>query len=45
MQLAAWQEEIRLLNRRIEMQNFKQPAIFLEIVKLRLADEIKRAGG
>lgn len=44
-QLAAWQEEIRLLNRRIELQNFKQPVTFLEIVKLRLADEIKRAGG
>lgn len=43
--LAAWQEEIRLLNRRIELQNFKQPVTFLEIVKLRLADEIKRAGG
>lgn len=44
-QVATWQEEIRLLNRRIELQNFKQPVTFLEIVKLRLADEIKRAGG
>ncbi|HAJ34646.1 MAG TPA: hypothetical protein DCL15_02970 [Chloroflexi bacterium] len=44
-QLTTWQEEIRLLNRRIELQNFKQPVTFLEIVKLRLADEIKRAGG
>jgi hypothetical protein len=41
-QLAAWQEEIRTLNRRIELQNFKQPVSFLEIVKLRLEDEIKR---
>lgn len=44
-QLATWQEEVSLLNRRIELQNFKQPVTFLEIVKLRLADEIKRAGG
>jgi hypothetical protein len=44
-QLTAWEEEIRTLNRRIELQNFKQPVTFLEIVKLRLADEIKRAGG
>lgn len=41
-QLSAWQEEIRTLNRRIELQNFKQPVSFLEIVKLRLEDEIKR---
>ena len=42
-QCAAWQEEIRTLNRRIEGQNFKQPVSFLEIVKLRLADELARA--
>lgn len=42
-QLLAWEEEIVALNRRIEIQNFKQPALFLEIFKLRLADEIKRA--
>ncbi|GIK76083.1 MAG: hypothetical protein BroJett021_50710 [Chloroflexota bacterium] len=41
-QLDAWQEEIRTLNRRIELQNFKQPVSFLEIVKLRFEDEIKR---
>ena len=42
-QCAAWQEELRTLNRRIEGQNFKQPVSFLEIVKLRLADELARA--
>lgn len=42
-QLATWQEEIRTLNRRIELQNFKQPVSFLEIMKLRLDDELKRA--
>ena len=41
-QLTAWQEEIRTLNRRIELQNFKQPVTFLEIVKLRLEDEVRR---
>lgn len=41
-QLATWNEEIRALNRRIELQNFKQPVTFLEIVKLRFEDEIKR---
>lgn len=43
-QLTAWQEELRTLNYRIELQNLKQPVTFLEIIKLRLADEIKRAG-
>jgi hypothetical protein len=42
-QLAAWQEEVRTLNRRIEGQNFKQPVSFLEIVKVRLTDELTRA--
>lgn len=42
-QLLAWEEEIAALNCRIEIQNFKQPALFLEIFKLRLADEIRRA--
>lgn len=41
--LTAWQEEIRTLNRRIELQNFKQPVSFLEIVKLRLEAEVRRA--
>lgn len=43
-QLIVWQEDLRTLNHRIELQNFKQPVTFLEIMKLRLADEIKRAG-
>lgn len=42
-QIAAWQEEVRTLNRRIELQNFKQPVTFLEIIKLRLDDEVRRA--
>ena len=42
-QLTAWQDEVRTLNRRIELQNFKQPVSFLEIVKLRLEDEVRRA--
>lgn len=42
-QLAAWQEEIHTLNRRIELQNLKQPVTFLEIFKLRLEDEMRRA--
>jgi len=42
-QLLAWEEELAALNRRIEIQNFKQPALFLEIFKLRLVDEIRRA--
>jgi len=41
-QLTVWREEVRALNRRIELQNFKQPVSFLEIVKLRLEDEIER---
>lgn len=42
VQFAAWQEETRTLNRRIDLQNFKQPVSFLEIVKLRLEDEVRR---
>ncbi len=41
-QLTTWQEEIRTLNRRIELQNLKQPVTFLEIVKLRIEDEVRR---
>jgi hypothetical protein len=41
-QIAAWQEEVRTLNRRIELQNFKQPVTFLEIFKVRLDDEVRR---
>ncbi len=40
-QLSALREEVRALNRRIELQNFKQPVTFLEIYKLRLDDEVK----
>lgn len=40
-QLSALREEVRALNRRIELQNFKQPVSFLEIYKLRLDDEVK----
>ncbi len=39
--LSALREEVRALNRRIELQNFKQPVSFLEIYKLRLDDEVK----
>lgn len=41
-QLASWRDEVQRLNRRIEMQNFRQPVSFLEIVKVRLEDEISR---
>ncbi|MBE2238721.1 MAG: DUF1992 domain-containing protein [Caldilineaceae bacterium] len=44
-QLAAWREEVLILNRRIEVQNFKQPVSFLEIIKLRVEDEVNRARG
>lgn len=40
-QLSALREEVRALNRRIELQNYKQPVSFLEIYKLRLDDEVK----
>ena len=40
-QLTTLREEVRALNRRIELQNFKQPASFLEIYKVRLDDEVK----
>ena len=43
-QVAAWRTEVVELNRRIEVQNLKQPVTFLEIVKLRLEDELRRAG-
>ncbi|MFZ1771018.1 MAG: hypothetical protein WAU00_17560, partial [Caldilinea sp.] len=42
-QLAVWREEILILNHRIEAQNFKQPVSFLEIIKLRIEDEMNRA--
>lgn len=43
-QLETWQEEIRLLNRRIEIVNLQQPIARLEIFKLLLPDELKRVG-
>lgn len=43
--LSTLREEVRALNRRIEVQNFKQPVSFLEIYKVRLDDEVKRGMG
>ncbi|MCB0063315.1 MAG: DUF1992 domain-containing protein [Caldilineaceae bacterium] len=43
-QLETWQEEIRLLNRRIEVVNLQQPIARLEIFKLLLDEELKRVG-
>lgn len=43
-QLETWQEEIRLLNRRIEIVNLQQPIARLEIFKLLLPEELKRVG-
>jgi DnaJ family protein C protein 28 len=42
-QVEKWREELRTLNRTIELQNFRQPADFLEIFKLQLDEEISRA--
>ena len=44
VQVDAWREEIRSLNRRIEAVNMQQPAAHLEIFKLILDDELARAG-
>ena len=38
-----WRAEIGEINKRILMQNLKQPVTFLEIVPLRLENELKRA--
>lgn len=43
-QVATWRTEIADLNQRSEVQNLKQPVTFLEILKLRLEDELRRAG-
>lgn len=44
-QLAFWQEEIVAINKRITNLNLKQPeSLGLEIVKLKLAQELARAG-
>ena len=41
-QLDTWQEEIRLLNQRINVVNLQQPIAHLEIFKLLLDEELKR---
>lgn len=44
-QVAEWERKLETLNDRIQMVNFIQPPVpTLEIIKLRLADELKRAG-
>lgn len=42
-QLSSLHAEVRALNRRIELQNFKQPVTFLEVFKVRLEEEVKQA--
>lgn len=42
--LGGWQERMEQLNRRILIQNLKQPVRHLEIYFLRLPDELARAG-
>jgi hypothetical protein len=42
--LVGWSEDVRSLNRRIERINLQQPIAHLEIIKLRLPDELVRAG-
>lgn len=43
--LRKWQEMIVKLNDQIQLLNFKQPPVTsLEIIKMRLTDELKRAG-
>ena len=39
-----WESRVVDLNKRIVSQNLQQPADHLEILQLRLADELKRAG-
>lgn len=39
-----WEEDIRELNKQIGDLNMKQPSIRLEVFKLRLDDELRRAG-
>jgi DnaJ family protein C protein 28 len=43
-QLRQWETELGELNRRIGLQNIKQPLPHLEIFKLRMEDELTRAG-
>ncbi len=42
--LAGWSEEVSAINKRIETVNMQQPIAHLEIIKLRLPDELSRAG-
>ncbi len=42
--LEGWSAEVRTLNKRIEAVNLEQPIAHLEIFKLRLPDELSRAG-
>jgi DnaJ family protein C protein 28 len=42
--LVRWEGEIVEINRRIQTLNLKQPVTHLEVLKLRLDDELRRAG-
>lgn len=42
--LLRWEAEISEINRRIQNLNLKQPIAHLEVIKLRLDDELRRAG-
>ena len=42
-QIHIWQQEVIDLNKRIQVQNLKQPVAWLEIFPLRLEDEMRKA--
>ncbi|HXF64165.1 MAG TPA: DnaJ family domain-containing protein [Caldilineaceae bacterium] len=42
--LARWESEVAEINRRIQTLNLKQPIAHLEVFKIRLDDELRRAG-
>lgn len=42
--IARWEADIVEMNRRINTLNLRQPSIHLEVFKLRLDDELRRAG-
>lgn len=42
--LARWEGEVTEINRRIQTLNLKQPIAHLEVFKIRLDDELRRAG-
>ena len=44
LQKEAWQLELQALNKRIVNLNLQQPVAHLELLQLRLADELRRAG-